>query len=81
MMTNKRDFRLGKFYGIDEYGFAALPEKVSNVRIARIIHAEDRGGCTICFPHGFETTNATIRKNKKSWKCKRSKQYKGVEMY
>ena len=68
--------KLKKAFGKGEMNMAAIPQKVSNVKISRIFNAEERGGCTRCFPHGFETTNATVKKNKRSWKNRRKKQYK-----
>ncbi len=73
--TNRNN-KLKKAFGKSETGLAALPEKYSNVKVSRVLDAEERGGCTRCFPHGFETTNATIKKNKRSWKKRRKKQFK-----
>ena len=67
---NRRQ-KLKRAFGKDSNGLIALPKKVSNVKVSRILHAEKRGGCTRCFPHGFETTNATVKKNKRSWKNQR----------
>lgn len=72
--ANKSGMRRG--FGIDEYGQLLLSGKVSNVTLARIEHAADRGGCTYCFPHGLETDNATCKKNRRSWKNHRKTQYK-----
>lgn len=63
-------------FGTDEFGFPATPPKIGNVKIARIEHAKERGGCTICFPHGPETDNATGKKNTRSWKTRRKTKYK-----
>ncbi len=75
MKLNRRN-KLKKAFGKGEINLAAIPKKISNVKISRVLNAEERGGCTRCFPHGFETTNATIKKNKRSWKNRRRKQYK-----
>jgi len=75
--ANKRHVRLRKIFGVDEYGFPDIPKRISNVLIARIIHHEERGGCSICFPHGIDTTNATWKKNRQSWKNHRRTQYHG----
>lgn len=63
-------------FGVDEYGQPLLPAKVSNVKLSRIEHFRERGGCARCYPHGFETTNATSKKNRRSWKKHRRRQYK-----
>ena len=68
--------KLKKAFGKGEMNMAAIPPKISNVKISRIFNAQERGGCTRCFPHGFETTNATIKKNRRSWKNRRRRQYK-----
>ncbi len=54
---------------------AELPVKCGNVRISRIVNGQERG-CSYCFPHGFETSNATWRKKKRSWKYHRRQQYR-----
>ena len=76
-MSNRlvRSNILGRRFGRDEFGFVDLPTRYSNVRIARIF-AERRGECGRCFPHGFETSNATIKKNFRSWKHHRRTQYR-----
>lgn|GEM_PF-469029 len=72
--ANKSGIRRG--FGVDEQGWPLLPAKISNVILARLEHAADRGGCGYCFPHRFETTNATCKKNRRSWKNYRKTQYK-----
>jgi len=69
---------LGRRFGYTDEGFVDLPVLVSNVRIARIF-AEHQGECGRCFPHGFETSNATISKNRRSWKNYRLRQYHASE--
>ena len=56
-------------FGMDEFGQIAIPKKISNVLIARLQFGNVMG-CSYCFPHGFETSNATVSKNKKNWKNK-----------
>ena len=73
MKTNKK-FR--KAFGINEFDLINFPAKISNIKISRIQNSEKRGGCTICFPHGFETTNSTISNNQKNWKKFRKNQWK-----
>lgn len=67
---------LARAYGLTDEGMIDLPRKCSNVRIARVLHMRDRGGCPFCFPHGFETTNSTYEKNRRSWKYHRREQYR-----
>ena len=64
-----------KAFGINEYGKVDFPWKISNVRISRIQWGEFNG-CSWCFPHGFETCNSTILKNKKNWKFYRRNQFR-----
>ena len=59
-------------YGRDELGLADLPSHLGSACFARYLYASERGGCTRCFPHGFETSNSTDRKNRRSWKCRRT---------
>lgn len=66
---------LGRIFGFTEEGVVDLPIRVSNVKIARIF-AVRQGECSRCFPHGFETSNATISKNWRSWKYYREHQYR-----
>ncbi len=66
---------LKEAFRVDEYGQLLLPAKVSNVKLSRIEHSKERGGCTRCYPHGPETDNATRKKNKRSWKQNRKTQY------
>lgn len=70
-----RSRRLKKAFGTDNKGLAILPRKISNVKVSRIRNAEERGGCTRCFPHGTETTNASVKKKKRSWKNQRKTQW------
>lgn len=63
-------------FGVDEYGFAAVPNKISNVKISRFKNYLDMGGCPFCFPHGWECTNSTRGKNFRNWKHHRKSQYK-----
>ncbi|MEH0153120.1 hypothetical protein V6R21_03180 [Limibacter armeniacum] len=62
-------------FGENEFGFADFPSKISNVKVSRLELGELMG-CSFCFPHGFETINATLNKNKQSWKFYRKKQYR-----
>ena len=62
-------------FRFNDYGLVDYPKKISNVQIARIFHGEERG-CDRCFPHGFETDNSSISKNKKNWKFYRKHQWR-----
>lgn len=66
---------LRKAFGINEFEMIDYPVKISNVKVARILHGENRG-CSYCFPHGFETNNAKYLKYQRNWKKYRKNQYK-----
>jgi len=68
--------RLKRTFGTGEHGEIDIPKKIGNVKLSRIDHAAERGGCTRCYPHGIETTNATEKKNTRSWKKHRDKRYR-----
>lgn len=72
-MREKKVFK--KAFRLNEYGFADFPTKISNVKIARLEFGIERG-CSWCFPHGWETSNATLFKNRRTWKYHRAKQWK-----
>ncbi len=74
MGDKKRQSRFNKAFGIDENGFANIPKKLSNVKIARLLHFDDVGGCPYCFPHGVDTFNCTRYKYQRSWKKHRNTQ-------
>lgn len=73
-MAIKTRKALGSAFGANEAGLADLPTKMSNRRVSRLVFTGDRGGCSFCFPHGFETTNSTAGKNRRSWKHNRAHQ-------
>ncbi len=77
MARKHRNRLLESCFGRSEHGWADLPVKISNVRIARILHGNE-SGCSFCFPHGFETTNGTVLKNRRSWKAHRKTQYRVI---
>ena len=68
--------KLKKAFGLNEFGRIDYPKKISNVKISRIVNHEIMGGCSYCFPHGYETTNSTLSKNTRSWKKNRKYQWK-----
>jgi len=74
-MAEKRKMsRLKKAFGMTDEGEVDLPNKASNVRIARIAYAKEY--CPWCFPHGIETPNSRYKKNRRSWKNHRKTQHK-----
>ena len=68
--------RLARAFGTNDEGLPNLPRRISGVAVARLIHTDDRGGCSFCFPHGSETTNSKFKTNRRSWKNHRKTQYK-----
>lgn len=72
-MKYRKRFR--RAFGDDE-GLPDLPTKVGNVAISRLVNFRTNGGCSLCYPHGFETPNSTWAKNTKSWKHHRATQYR-----
>jgi len=71
---NKR--KLQQAFGTGEHRMLALPKKIGNIRLSLIDHVKERGGCSICYPHGPETNNATQKKNTRSWKKQRKTKYR-----
>ena len=71
----KKEARLIKAYGGNEYRFADVPNKVSGVTISRILIGEE-SGCSWCFPHGYETINSRYGKYQRNWKVQRKTQWK-----
>ena len=71
----KRDHRLIKAFGKNEADLADIPQKISNVTVARIM-IRNETGCSFCFPHGEETVNSTIGNSQKNWKKYRKNQRK-----
>lgn len=58
---------LKQAFGINEYRLIDFPEKISNVRISRILYGDEMG-CSWCFPHGYETINSKDMKFQRNWK-------------
>jgi len=69
----KRFNRFKKAFGLNDHGYIDFPKKISGTQITRIYLGEE-SGCSWCFPHGYETINATIPE--KNWKSQRKKQWK-----
>jgi hypothetical protein len=74
-MGSKGRNRVIKVLGKTAEGLPDTPRKLSNVRLSRIVHGEARG-CSRCYPHGVETDNSTVRKNRRSWKNHRKTRYR-----
>jgi hypothetical protein len=66
---------LRRAYGVNDYGFADLPTKVSGTTISRLLVGQWMG-CTWCFPHGWEVINSTGSKRQRSWKKYRKTQWR-----
>ncbi len=64
--------KLFKKFGRNKFNLPDIPEKISNVKISRILNAT----CTYCFPHGIEENNSHLRNRQRTWKKYRKKQYK-----
>lgn len=64
-----------KAFGMDDYYFANIIIKHSNVRISRIFNGQLMG-CTFCFPHGYDNVNHRHTKDLKCWKRYRKHQWR-----
>ena len=71
----KKEARFIKAFGENEYGTADLPKKISNIAISRINNFDIMGGCSFCYPHGYETSNSHYKNMQKNWKKYKAKQY------
>lgn len=71
----KKQKRMQKAFGVNEFGQTDLPVKISNVQISRIVYGNEMG-CSYCFPHGFETSNSKIRNRQRNWKRFRKTKWK-----
>lgn len=67
-----------KVFGTNELGHINFPTKFSNIKVSRIRNCDKMGGCSICFPHGFETTNSKDRNAQRNWKKFRKHQWKEI---
>lgn len=79
MALKRRRHRFEKAYGVlesCERAVVDLPAHVSSRAYARIANVRESGGCSFCFPHGPETVNASIAKNRRSWKHTRRQQFR-----
>ena len=74
-MGSKGRNRVKRMFGKTSDGLTDTPRKMSNIRLSRIMHGDERG-CSRCFPHGSETNNATASKNRRSWKHHRKTKYR-----
>jgi len=67
--------KLKKAFGLNEFGLVDIPTRFSNIQLSRLEFGNEMG-CSWCFPHGYETVNASVSKNRRSWKYSRKTQYK-----
>ncbi len=74
-MGGKGRGKIKKVIGKTAEGLPDMPLKISNVKLSRIVHGEERG-CSRCFPHGVETDNSKAGKNRRSWKNHRKTKYR-----
>jgi hypothetical protein len=74
-MRGEKMYTLSKCFSTDEYGFAEIPMKFSNVKLSRIKNGELMG-CSYCFPHGRDTINNHWVNRQRSWKTSRKKRWK-----
>lgn len=73
----KKEYRLIKAFGVNNYDLADMPHKVSGTTISRILIGEE-SGCSYCFPHGYETINNRYDKRQRNWKKQRKTQWREV---
>lgn len=72
-----REGRQRRRFGATGAGTVEAPNKLGSRAVARIDHARERGGCSLCFPHGAETTNSQYAKNERTWKRSRTSRWAG----
>jgi len=61
-------------FGVNELGLADLPIKISNVRLAWVLHT--LLGLRFSFPHGKKTPDSSDKKDYRSWRFYRHRQDK-----
>jgi hypothetical protein len=74
-MPGKGRSKVKKVMGTTPEDVPDTPRKMSNVKLARLAHADERD-CSWCFPPGWETSNSTMSKNRRSWKNHRKTQFR-----
>lgn len=72
----KKQKRLGRAFGYNEFGMLDIPFKISNIFVSRIVNYRECGGCSYCFPHGFDLLNSTLENNQRNWKKFRKTKWK-----
>jgi hypothetical protein len=76
MKRIKKRRALRKAFGqMDGYNLIDYPQKLSGIRISRLLYGETQG-CSWCFPHGWEVINATYNNQQRNWKQQRKTQWK-----
>ena len=73
-MARKDHKKVRRALGSDEAGFAHT-SRMSNVMLSRLTHSKQEG-CSRCFPHGIDNSNATQLKNRRSWKNHRKTKWR-----
>jgi hypothetical protein len=64
-----------KAFGVNEFGLIDFPAKMSNVQVSRIEYCKKE--CSVCFPHGWETSNSKrITNRQRNWKRFRKARWK-----
>ncbi|HMZ79934.1 MAG TPA: hypothetical protein PLL06_09540 [Acidobacteriota bacterium] len=76
MALRKRSWRFLEAFGPSDESFLPdIPSHLGSRMMSRIANCRERGGCSHCYPHGPETPNAKLSKNRRSWKYYRKRQY------
>ena len=69
-----------KAFGRNEYGFADIPRKYSNIRISRIIYKIDFYWDIYWFRHGYFTVKESSFNFQRNWKRFRKTQWKTKQL-
>ncbi len=82
MALRKRSWRFLEAFGPSDESFLPdIPSHLGSRMMSRIANCRERGGCSHCYPHGPETPNAKLSKNRRSWKYYRKRQYHPTDCY
>ncbi len=71
----KKEWLYKRVFGVNEWGMADYPAKISGIQLSRFLYGNAMG-CSLCFPHGYETINSTIVNQQRNWKKFRETQWK-----
>jgi len=72
---NENQQSIGQYFGHDGYGFSQIPPKSSNFRLSRFLY-EDKRGHYWGFPHHNGFFHGRDKKDQRTWKKHRNKQWK-----